>query len=115
MEELANKTEVKKKITTSSSSSCRSTSRNKRRQIFGDLGFFLYGQIESSPWLLEGDHHHHETTFEYQKMKMPPLNGGMAMTQHLKSWPYALYCQIKLMQLTSIVICGGHWIISSLD
>ncbi|KAK2642506.1 hypothetical protein Ddye_024269 [Dipteronia dyeriana] len=124
VEQLGSKTEERKKeLASSSSNSSSSRSRRRsrrrrnkssnllhdqRRQVFGDVGFYHNGQIEShshveSPWLLLDDHHHHDDTtstfgyhdFHNMKMKMPPLNDGMAMKQHLKSWAYAVACTVR--------------------
>ncbi|KAK3206827.1 hypothetical protein Dsin_020873 [Dipteronia sinensis] len=130
VEGLASKTEEKKKeLASSSSNSSSSRSRRRRRrrrnkrsyllhdqrrQVFGDVGFYHNGQIEShshveSPWLLlddddddDDDKQDTASTFGYHdfhnmkmKMKMPPLNDGMAMKQHLKSWAYAVACTVR--------------------
>ncbi|KAH7568742.1 hypothetical protein JRO89_XS06G0041900 [Xanthoceras sorbifolium] len=115
VEELAfaHKTEEKKKASSSTSSRTRRRRRSKKRSLFhekrqifreADLGF--YGQMESeSPWLLY--HDDQETTFDQyekfgshnvnmkMKMPLPPLNDGMAMKQHLKSWAHAVACTVR--------------------
>ncbi|KAJ0081873.1 hypothetical protein Patl1_10471 [Pistacia atlantica] len=80
---------------------------HERRKILGelDLGFdrnMDSDELSSKSWLFDFE----ETTssgyqmfgsqVHYQmNMKMPPLEDGMAMKEHLKSWAYAVACTVR--------------------
>ncbi|KAF5736254.1 hypothetical protein HS088_TW14G00392 [Tripterygium wilfordii] len=66
--------------------------RSNRRKVFGEgdeLGFesklvYEYGSLTCG---FGGEND--------RLVKMPPLNDGMAMKEHLKSWAHAVACAVR--------------------
>ncbi|XVF27463.1 hypothetical protein REPUB_Repub14bG0109600 [Reevesia pubescens] len=70
--------------------------KRSKRKVFGelDLGLGFHGNLASQSSFSE-------ETIEYPYFesqhytKMPPLNDGLAMKEHLKSWAYAVACTVR--------------------
>ncbi|GMI93500.1 hypothetical protein HRI_003019300 [Hibiscus trionum] len=62
----------------------RKRGRRSKRKL--DLGY--YGSLDSESSFSD------ETNGLYY-LKMPPLNDGFAMKEHLKSWAYAVACTVR--------------------
>ncbi|KAL3576278.1 hypothetical protein D5086_021561 [Populus alba] len=54
-----------------------------------DNGFGVFDDRETWRYGMFGRQLQHQ-------VKMPPLNDGMAMKEHLKSWAYAVACTVRL-------------------
>ncbi|KAJ4823176.1 hypothetical protein Tsubulata_019231 [Turnera subulata] len=75
--------------------------KKSKRKILGELdlggyncGFFGVltdeGIGKQGMFIRNQEYYYHR-----QVMKMPPLDDGMAMKQHLKSWAYAVACTVR--------------------
>ncbi|KAJ6396727.1 hypothetical protein OIU77_021704 [Salix suchowensis] len=53
-----------------------------------DYGFEMSNDEEKRGYGMFGSHRQHQA-------KMPPLNDGTAMKEHLKSWAYAVACTVR--------------------
>ncbi|OMO76151.1 hypothetical protein CCACVL1_15853 [Corchorus capsularis] len=77
----------------------RRSKRRKRskRKVLGELDFgFHGGNLDSESWFSEESNIKGYGNFETQHYtKMPPLNDGLAMKQHLKSWAHAVACTVR--------------------
>ncbi|XVF25617.1 hypothetical protein REPUB_Repub13aG0228500 [Reevesia pubescens] len=73
----------------------RRRKRNKRK-VLGelDLGMGFHGKLAFESSFSEETYGY--SNFESQHYtKMPPLNDGLAMKEHLKSWAYAVACTVR--------------------
>ncbi|OMO65421.1 hypothetical protein COLO4_31250 [Corchorus olitorius] len=78
----------------------RRSKRRKRskRKVLGELDFgFHGGNLDSESWFSEESNINGYGNFETQQQytKMPPLNDGLAMKEHLKSWAHAVACTVR--------------------
>ncbi|XVF40297.1 hypothetical protein PTKIN_Ptkin01aG0102200 [Pterospermum kingtungense] len=65
----------------------RSRRKRSKKKAFGELDLGFHGNLAS--WFSEETYGYPNFgTQDY--MKMPPLNDGLAMKEHLKSWAYAV-------------------------
>lgn len=72
-----------------------SKKRNKKDVNVGDfeeLGFDFRFDLSEILMMIEG--YERFSTKGYSKI-MPPLSDGMAMKEHLKSWAYAVACNVR--------------------
>ncbi|KAF5752810.1 hypothetical protein HS088_TW01G00728 [Tripterygium wilfordii] len=74
----------------------RKRKSNGRRKIFGELDYLLgfERKVYCGSWMLMEEK---KCGFggENDQVKMPPLNDGMAMKEHLKSWAHAVACTVR--------------------
>ncbi|GMI72887.1 hypothetical protein HRI_000958000 [Hibiscus trionum] len=68
--------------------------RRSKRKVLGELHLGFHGKLASeSSFSEENVAHPNFETPHYTKM--PPLNDGLAMKEHLKSWAHAVACRVK--------------------
>ncbi|KAL4291428.1 hypothetical protein GQ457_14G009070 [Hibiscus cannabinus] len=69
----------------------RRRKRSKRKVMGDQLDLGFYGSCLDS----ESSFSEETKGQQYYYMKMPPLNDGSAMKEHLKSWAYAVACTVR--------------------
>ncbi|KAK8618508.1 hypothetical protein V6N13_132497 [Hibiscus sabdariffa] len=65
--------------------------KRSKRKVLGELDLGFYGNLDSESSFSEET----KGQCQYYYMKMPPLNDGSAMKEHLKSWAYAVACTVR--------------------
>ncbi|XVF87298.1 hypothetical protein PTKIN_Ptkin18bG0108400 [Pterospermum kingtungense] len=92
MEETAKPTEKPER-------SRRRRRRRKRskRKVLGELDLGFHGNLASESSFSEETYGCSNFQIQSQKhyTKMPALNDGLAMKEHLKSWAYAVACTVR--------------------
>ncbi|XWS12492.1 hypothetical protein CRYUN_Cryun37aG0093700 [Craigia yunnanensis] len=68
--------------------------KRSKKKVLGELDLGFHGNLAFESWFSEETYGF--SNFESQDyMKMPSLNDGLAMKEHLKSWAYAVACTVR--------------------
>ncbi|XVE51491.1 hypothetical protein DITRI_Ditri02bG0045400 [Diplodiscus trichospermus] len=68
--------------------------KRSKRKVLGELDLGFHGNLASESSFSEETYG--LSNFQSQDYsKMPPLNDGLAMKEHLKSWAYAVACTVR--------------------
>ena len=68
--------------------------KRSKRKVLGELDLGFHGNLASESSFSEEKYGF--SNFDSQDyMKMPSLNDGLAMKEHLKSWAYAVACTVR--------------------
>ncbi|KAL4310110.1 hypothetical protein GQ457_01G041720 [Hibiscus cannabinus] len=84
--ELAKPTEKRKRR--------RRRRRRSKRKVLGELDLGFHGKLASESSFSEENIARPDFESPHYS-KMPPMNDGLAMKEHLKSWAYAVACTVK--------------------
>ncbi|KAK9014276.1 hypothetical protein V6N11_005439 [Hibiscus sabdariffa] len=68
--------------------------RRRRRKVLGELDLGFHGKLASESSFSEENIARPDFESPHYS-KMPLLNDGLAMKEHLKSWAYAVACTVK--------------------
>ncbi|XWS19729.1 hypothetical protein CRYUN_Cryun31cG0041300 [Craigia yunnanensis] len=68
--------------------------KRSKRKVLGELDLGFHGNLASESSFSEETYGY--SNFQSQQYtKMPPLDDGLAMKEHLKSWAYAVACTVR--------------------
>ncbi|EOY27947.1 hypothetical protein QQP08_018750 [Theobroma cacao] len=68
--------------------------KRSKRKVLGELDLGFHGNLASESWFSEETYGYPNSESQHYT-KMPPLNDGLAMKEHLKSWAYAVACTVR--------------------